>query len=47
VKTVFESDASLRNYNEKKQKELVHACISSVRLCLVERPAREKVSMRQ
>jgi hypothetical protein len=51
VKTVFESDASLRKYNEK-MKEIrldacVHACVSFVRLCQVERLAREEVSMRQ
>jgi hypothetical protein len=36
----------------KKMKEIrldvcVHACVSSVRLCQVERLAREEVSMRQ
>ena len=49
VKTVFESDASLRNYNEKTKAitldACVHVCVSSVRLCQVERPAREEVSM--
>ena len=50
VKTFFELDASLRNYN-KKTKEIIldmcmHACVSSVRLCQVEHPAREEVSMR-
>jgi len=49
VKTVFESDASLRNYNEK-MKEIIldacmHACVSSVRLCQVKRPYREEVSI--
>ena len=49
VKTVFESDASLRNYNEKT-KEIrldlcMHACVSSVTLFQLERPAREEVSM--
>ena len=50
VKTVFESDASLRNYNEKT-KEIrldgcMHACVGLVRLCQVECPARGEVSMR-
>ena len=51
VKAVFELDASLRNYNEKT-KEIrldvcMHACISSARLCQIERPAREEVSIQQ
>ena len=50
VKTVFELDASLRNYNEKTKEigldACMHACVSSIWLCQVERPAREEVSMR-
>ena len=51
VKTVFELDTSLKNYNEK-MKEIrldtcMHARVSSIKLCQVERPAREKVSMWQ
>ena len=49
VKTVFESDASLRNYNEKTKEIIIdvcmHACVSSVTLFQLERPAREEVSM--
>jgi hypothetical protein len=51
VKTVFESNASLRKYNEKTKEirldACMHTCVSSVRLCQVERLAHEKVSMRQ
>ena len=39
VKTVFESDASLRNYNEKTKEirldACMHACVSFVMLCQV------------
>ena len=49
VKTIFESDASLRNYNEKTKEIILDvcmlACVSSVRLCQVEHLAREEVSM--
>ena len=49
VKTVFKSDASLRYYNGKT-KEIglgcMHVCVSLVRLCEVECPARGEVSMR-
>ena len=49
MKTVFESDASLRNYNEKKEIRLdacMNACVNFVRLCQPERRARGEVSMR-
>ena len=50
MKAVFELDALLRNYNEKTKEirldACMHACVSSIRLCQVERPAREEVFMR-
>ena len=49
MKTIFESNASLRNYNEKTKEIILDvcmlACVSSVRLCQVEHLAREEVSM--
>ena len=51
VKTVFESDASLKNYNKKNRRDWIglyacmHTCVSLVRLCQVECLARGEVSM--
>ena len=54
MKTVFKSDASLRNYNKKQNKlDWMRACMhvsalsGCVRWCQVERIARGEVFMRQ
>jgi hypothetical protein len=49
VKTVFELDASLRNYNEKTKEirldTCIHARVSFVRLCQLEILLAQEVSM--
>jgi hypothetical protein len=48
VKTVFESDTSLRNYREKTEEIRLDVCMSAcVSLHQVDQPARGKVFMRK
>ena len=50
VKTIFELNASLRNYNENTKEirldACMHACVSFARLCQLEVLLAREVSMR-